>query len=69
MELNCMKIGQSKEYLKCVRVKVWVARAHENLMIPNILVTSLLPVAHIWKQPSAKKFDKHRKKYLLGGDN
>lgn len=47
MELNCMKIGQSKEYLKCVRVKVWVARAHENLMTPNILVNSLLAVAHI----------------------
>lgn len=62
MQLNCMKNGQSKEYLKCVRVKVWVAMAHENLMTPNILVNSLLPMAHTWIQPSAKKFYMHRKK-------
>lgn len=41
-----MKIGQSKECLKCVSVKVWVAMADENLMIANAFVNCLLAVAH-----------------------
>lgn len=62
MQLNCMKNCQSKEYLKCVRVNVGVAMAHDNLMIPNILVNGLFSVANIWIQPSAKKIYMHRKK-------
>lgn len=38
MDLSCMRIGQSKEYLKCVRVKVWVARTHEYLLTPHIWI-------------------------------
>lgn len=50
-----MKIGQSKECLKCARVKVWVSMADENLMIASVLncLFAIAAYSHqlkIWKK-------------------